>query len=366
VLTGVQANGRFNGSQLVIDRFTASAGKDGRVTGTGAFDFARRENGVVGIAIDMQANRADLLARDDLGATVTGPLSIRSDNVSGIISGEILLDRSRYRLGRTSAVGGVPRLRVREINSRPDQAIVRAAPNPWRLNIKARAPNRLMVTGLGIDSEWRSNVEIGGSVFSPAITGRAELVQGGYEFSGQRFQLQRGTIRFNGASPPDPVLDILAQGDTQGINASIKVTGTGLRPEITFASVPALPQDELLSRLLFGTSITNLSAPEAIQLASAVAALQDGGNGLNPINAVRNAIGLDRLRILPADSVTGARTSVAAGKYLGRRTYVEIITDGQGYSATRAEFQVTRWLSLLSSISTIGRQSATVRVSRDY
>lgn len=366
VLTGVQAIGRFNGSQLVIDRFSAGAGKGGSVTGGGAFDFARRESGVIGIAIDMQANRAELLARDDLAATVTGPLSIRSDNVSGVISGSVLLDRSRYRLGRTSAVEAVPRLKVREINSKPDQAIVRAAPNPWRLDLKARAPNRLMVTGLGIDSEWRTDVAIGGTVFAPAISGRAELIQGGYEFAGRRFDLERGTIRFDGGSPPDPALDILAQGNTQGLTASIRVTGTGLRPDIAFSSVPALPQDELLSRMLFGTSITNLSAPEAVQLASAVAALSDGGNGLNPINAVRNAIGLDRLRILPADTVTGARTSVAAGKYLGRRTYVEIITDGQGYSATRAEFQVTRWLSLLSSISTIGRQSATVRISRDY
>jgi translocation and assembly module TamB len=366
VLSGVQATGRFNGSQLVVDRFSANAGKGGNVTGSGAFDFARRENGVVGIAIDMQANRAELLARDDLAATVTGPLSIRSDNISGVISGSVLLDRSRYRLGRTSAVAGVPRLKVREINSRPDEAIVRAAPNPWRLDLKARAPNRLIVTGLGIDSEWRTDVTIGGSIFAPAISGRAELIQGGYEFAGRRFELERGTIRFNGASPPDPVLDILAQGNTQGLNASIRVTGTGLRPDVSFSSVPALPQEELLARLLFGTSITNLSAPEALQLASAVAALSDGGNGLNPINAVRNAVGLDRLRILPADTVTGARTSVAAGKYLGRRTYVEIITDGQGYSATRAEFQVTRWLSLLSSISTIGRQSATVRVSKDY
>ena len=43
-----------------------------------------------------------------------------------------------------------------------------------------------------------------------------------------------------------------------------------------------------------------------------------------------------------------------------------VITDGQGYSATRAEYQVTRWLSLLSSVSTIGRTSANVRVSKDY
>jgi translocation and assembly module TamB len=91
-----------------------------------------------------------------------------------------------------------------------------------------------------------------------------------------------------------------------------------------------------------------------------------GGGGLNPINAVRKAVGLDRLRILPADTVTGQRTSVAAGKYLTRRTFVEVITDGQGYSATRAEFQVTRWLSILSTISTIGEQSGAIRVSKDY
>ena len=104
-----------------------------------------------------------------------------------------------------------------------------------------------------------------------------------------------------------------------------------------------------------------------MQLAAAVAALQGGGgNGLNPINAVRRAAGLDRLRILPADPQTGQSTSVAAGKYITRRVYAEIITDGQGYSATRLEFQVSRWLSLLGSISTIGRQSANLRVSKDY
>lgn len=117
---------------------------------------------------------------------------------------------------------------------------------------------------------------------------------------------------------------------------------------------------------MFGTSITNLSAPEALQLASAVAALQNGKGGLDPINAVRRVAGLDRLRILPADAQTGQGTSVAAGKYITRRFYAEIVTDGAGYSATQVEFQVTRWLSVLSTISTLGRQSANLRVSKDY
>jgi translocation and assembly module TamB len=30
------------------------------------------------------------------------------------------------------------------------------------------------------------------------------------------------------------------------------------------------------------------------------------------------------------------------------------------------EYQVTRWLSLLGAISTLGRQSANLRISKDY
>ena len=57
---------------------------------------------------------------------------------------------------------------------------------------------------------------------------------------------------------------------------------------------------------------------------------------------------------------------MALGKNFGRRFYVELITDGQGYSATEVEFRVTSWLSLLASISTIGRESVLVEISRDY
>jgi translocation and assembly module TamB len=260
----------------------------------------------------------------------------------------------------------VRRLPVRETGRAEDDLPPRGRAEPWRLEIGLKADDRIGVTGLGITSEWGADLRIAGTVTEPRINGRADLVRGSYDFAGRRFDLERGTIRFLGESPPNPVLDITAEGGIQGLNATIRVTGRGQKPEIAFTSTPALPQDELLSRLLFGTSITNLTAPEALQLAAAVASLNNTGGGLDPINSVRSAIGLDRLRILPADVATGQGTSIAAGKYLGRKVYVEVITDGRGYSATRIEYQITRWLSLLSSISTIGRESVNVRVSKDY
>jgi translocation and assembly module TamB len=117
--------------------------------------------------------------------------------------------------------------------------------------------------------------------------------------------------------------------------------------------------------LLFGSSISQISAPEALQLGAALASLR-GGGGLDPINKLRSAIGLDRLRIIPADPVLNRGTGIAAGKYFGRRFYAEIVTDGRGYNATSVEFRVTSWLSVLGSVSTIGRQSANVKVSKDY
>ena len=362
VLTGLKATGRFNASKLIVDQFTAAAGR-GTVSGRASFDLAAANGFGIDIAVD--AKEAALIARDDFAATVTGPLRIVSSGGEGKITGDVRLDRSAFRLGQASAVQQVPTLKVREINRPGGSPRVRSAPTLWTLDVKAVAPDRLAVTGLGLDSEWRADLQVGGTLDGPRILGRAEVVRGGYEFAGKRFELQRGVIRFQGSFPPDPIVDIVANASIQSLNATITVTGTAQRPDISFASTPALPQDELLSRLLFGTSITNLSAPEALQLASAVGSLR-GGTGLDPINAVRKAIGLDRLRFVPADASIGNKTAIAVGKYITRRTYVELITDGQGYSATRVEFAITRWLSLLSTISTVGRQGASVRVSKDY
>jgi translocation and assembly module TamB len=353
---------RFSGPKLIFSSLTGRTSGGGSISGSGSITFS---GGRTLLDLHFNAAQALLLDRDDIAARVTGPLKINSNGQTGTISGTLTLDRGRFTLGRASAAAGVPSLKVRHSGLDPAEVIEPRDLHPWGLDLKVSGSN-LEVRGLGINSRWTTDLAIGGAADAPRFTGRADLVRGTYEFAGRDFRLDRGVLRFRGESPPDPLLDIEAEARVQGLDASVRVGGTGLRPEINFASVPALPQDELLSRILFGTSITNLSAPEALQLASAVAALQSGSGNLDPINSIRRAVGLDRLRILPADISTGQKTSLSAGKYIGNRLFVEVITDGQGYSATRTEFQVTRWLSLLSSISTIGRASANVRVSKDY
>ena len=362
VVDKITSQARFSGPQLIFSQISGVTSGGGSVTGNGTVTFS---GGNTALNLSFNANQALLLNRDDVAARVSGPLKIRSDGNGGTISGELKLDKGRFQLGRASAAAAVPQLNVREIGLNSEDVIEPEQLHPWRLAIKLAGKN-LQVQGLGINSMWTTDLDIGGLADEPRFTGRADLVRGEYDFAGRNFRLDRGTIRFRGEDPPDPQLDIHAQAQVQGLDASVLVQGTGLKPEITFSSTPPLPQDELLSRILFGTSITNLSAPEALQLASAVAALQSGSGSLDPINSLRKAIGLDRLRVVPADIATGQKTAIAAGKYITRKLFVEVVTDGQGYSATRVEYQMTRWLSLLSTVSTVGRSSASVRISKDY
>jgi len=146
------------------------------------------------------------------------------------------------------------------------------------------------------------------------------------------------------------------------------VTGSASNPQIAFTSNPGLPQDEIVSRILFGSSVTEISALQAVQVAASLNSLRGGGGGgLNPLGQLRSATGIDRLRILGADDTTGRGTALAAGMYLSDDIYLEIITDARGFTATQLEIALSRALSVISQFgSGNSGTNVNVRYSKDY
>ncbi|MGN6499373.1 MAG: translocation/assembly module TamB domain-containing protein, partial [Tsuneonella sp.] len=365
-LRNVAARGTFSGSELRLTSFRGTASNGGAVVGSGTVNLQNMGLGR-GPQLDIRlaARDALLLNANGLSATVTGPMRIVSDGLGGTIAGRLEVEKASWRLGTAAAAAKLPRVKTREINLPADVRPSQAVYAPWRYLINARAISRVDVDGMGLDSEWSADIRLRGTTDDPRIGGEANMVRGSYSFAGTRFDLTRGRINFDDNVPIDPRLDIAAESKQNGIDVVVKVQGSAQEPEISFTSNPSLPEEEILARLLFGGSITNLSATDVLQLGAAVASLR-GGGGMDPINKLRTAIGLDRLRIVSADPAIGRGTGIALGKNIGRRFYVEIITDGRGYSATQLEFRVTSWLSLLASVSTIGRDSIVAQVSKDY
>ncbi|THD36987.1 MAG: translocation/assembly module TamB [Sphingomonas sp.] len=362
-LTAMQLTGRFSNDRLDITQLHATAGK-GTVDAHGSIGLAA-DSGFP-INLEAQLNNATLADSDALAGSATGTITVTNGKDGGLIKGDLRIPNARYQVvfqgqAEVPALAGVRRKSDVASQHKPPPP-----PSNFKLDLHIRAPNQVFVSGMGLESEWSLNLRVGGTSAAPTVNGRAEIVRGTYEFAGKRFDIDRGNVRFSGNALSDPDLDISATTDTNGITAVINIAGTGQRPQITFTSTPALPQDEVLSRLLFGTNPENLSAPEALQLAAALNSLRGGGGGLNPLGKLRGALGIDRLRILGADETTGRGTALAAGKYITRNIYIEIITDARGFTATQLEISLSKSLSILSQMSSFGGSGASVKYQKTF
>lgn len=369
-LTNMAIDGRFTNDRFELVNLTARAGR-GSVQAQGRVGLGSDAGFPINIIAKL--DNAQLAESDALGADATGTIQVINDAESARVIGDLTIPEARYVVIRQGAaevptLTGVRRRTDPERTSEQDPRAASAGPpGLFQLNIRIRADNQLFVSGMGLESEWSADLRVRGTSAAPSVTGRADVIRGTYSFAGKRFELERGIVRFEGGPIGNPVLDILATTEAEGITASIAISGTGQAPRIAFTSTPALAQDEVLSRLLFGSSVTNLSATQAIQLAAALNSLRgSGGGGLNPLGELRSATGIDRLRILGADEASGRGTALAAGQYLTDDIYIEIITDARGFTATQLEVALSRALSVLTQTGSFGGSSLNVRYRRDY
>jgi translocation and assembly module TamB len=206
-----------------------------------------------------------------------------------------------------------------------------------------------------------------GSSADPRITGETALVRGTLGFAGRSFAIQDGTIRFPGGGTEDARIALRAEETIDDVDVTVNVAGSTTDPRITFSSSPGLPQDEIVSRILFGNSVGQLSAIQAVQLAASLNTLRgSGGGGLNPLGKLRQVAGVDRLRILGPDETLGRGTALAAGKYLTDDIYLEVVTDARGFTATQLEVALSRSLSILSQAGGSGSTNVNLRYRRSY
>ena len=371
-LTDIALDGRFAGNRLEIGKFLANAGK-GTVSGQGYLSLAAADGYPMDLAFNLK--NAQLARSDALASRATGDLRLtKSKGETALLSGKLRLPETRYKFVREGAaqvpaLTGVrfkPRRERSRITGEEEAEPLSSVFDLVRIDIQLVAPDQLYVSGMGLESEWKADFAVSGTTADPRLTGNVDLVRGTLGFAGRSFELNEGHIAFTGGSEINPTIRMVASEDVDDVTVEVNVGGRANSPEISFTSVPSLPEDEILSRVLFGDSISNLSAIQAVQLATSLNSLRSTGGGLNPLGALRSAAGIDRLRILGADEATGRGTAVAAGQYITNDIYVELITDTRGFTATQLEISLTKTLSILSQAGGSGANKINLRLKKDY
>lgn len=281
-----------------------------------------------------------------------------SQTISGAITSDIKLANQYLKgditLGRFSVTipeklnSLIPALTIKEETEHPTNLTAQKRASDIRLNMNVRAKDQIFVRGWGLDAEFGGDLNIEGTATAPEFHGDFTAIRGRYEEFGKSFELEDSTLRFQGSIPPSPYLNIVAVNKSENLVAKINLLGEFQQPKLSLSSVPSLPQDEIMARILFGKSMEKITAMQAIQLKNTIDRFTGkGGQGFDPLGTLRNLTGLDDIRI----EDDGEDTSVGVGKYLTDKVYLEFEQGSEaGSGGAKVQIEVSPSIQVESEV----------------
>ena len=358
------------GQSRVQTDFTAQTRDGGRLSVTGPVGLTPGFEAGLRVALDglVLSDGRIYTTTAEGNVTLDGPLA-GGARIGGVINlGETNL---RIPSGGGSASVSLPGLR--HINESPASRLTRQRAGlvqsdagtttrrrPFDLDLTINAPRRIFVRGRGLDAELGGRLRIGGTTRNVAPDGFFELIRGRFDILGKRLTLSQGRVTMQGSL--DPFLRFVA--DTESGDATIQIIVEGLAsdPEITFTSIPDLPQEEVVSRLIFGRGLDTISPLQAAQMASAISTLT-GRSDNDLVGRLRGAVGLADLDVTQTED---GDTEVSAGAYLSDDIYTEVTADSAGKQQINLNLDVTRSVTVKGRTSNEGDAGIGVFFERDY
>lgn len=298
------------------------------------------------------------------GARVTGRINVGTTEVQVPSSGVGSLGDlpSVVHIGQ----GGQVQQTLDRAGVRPRQqaasAPSRRAGGPvFPLNIIVDAPSRLFIRGRGLDAELGGRLRITGTSANVVPQGEFALIRGRLNILQQRFELTEGEATLQGDF--SPYLRLVAETEARtGTIVRVIIAGTPDAPEVTFTSVPDLPQDEVLAQLLFGRNLSEISPFQAVQLAAAVGTLA-GTGGAGVIDGFRQELGLDDFDVTTDEEGNAA---VRAGAYLSENVYTDVTVNSEGDTEINLNLDITSEVTAKGSVDQDGETTLGIFFERDY
>jgi translocation and assembly module TamB len=348
-LSNITAHLTANRDTLRIENLTARAGP-GELALTGEIGVLQPQ---LPLSLRLTARKAQPITNDVLTASLDADLKAEGNLRERInLSGTVNLNRTV--IGIPNALP--PEVAVLDVR-RPGQAPPRP---PQRrlvigLDLKLHAPRQILVQGRGLNAELGGDLHIGGTTASPVVSGGFEMIRGTFALASTQLNFTSGRVSFNGAGLTgkiDPTLDFTAQTTVTDATATLHITGLADSPQFELSSSPPLPQDEILARLLFGESASQLTALQVAEIGAALAKISGvGGSGPDPLARIQKALGLDRLSVAGGSSTGGqgsqsSGTSLEAGRYVSNRVFVGAKQSTTGFSQVEVDVDLSKHLKL--------------------
>jgi len=348
---------------FVIRNGTATDGGEGRIQLSGGLKKKQLD-------VLLSLTKAKIVRRPEVEAVVSGSVKLSGQIRRPSLTGQLMVDRADFLPDNIVTPNPAMLVNFDADAEQEEQLRVEAQskPFPVEMDIKVDMPDQLYVNASLIDSVWGGNLRLRDASNGLSVQGAIEPRRGFVDFVGKPFQLIDGSVELDGAIPARPVLNNLtAEYSRSDITARLVLNGNISAPQCRLESTPPLPEDEILSHVLFKRDTSRISPYQAIQIASAAQQLSSGLSGPGFLYQFRRAVGVDTLELRESE-VEDGDSSVAAGKYITPELYVEVSSTlgGEGQTDMTAEYEINRHFSVETSAGPRMRPGIGLNWKTDY
>lgn len=343
------------GETITVPSLSARGRDGGTLEGSGRMGLGEGTG-----TVDIKAEKLRVLSRREGQAEVSGTLNVSRTEALLRLGGALRVTDADINIARLPKPG-LPTLDVDFGEQDPEEETRSFASTATEIDVRIVSDGRINVRGRGLNAAMNLDAAVRGAFDAPVVTGQMSIERGRFDFLSKRFEFRESAVTLR-EDVLQSRLSLEAVRQTSELTAVVAIGGTLERPEIKLTSEPNLPEDEVLSRILFGRSPTQLTAIETARLAAAISQLS-GGSGFDLFGTLENAIGLDTLEI--GQNVTG-QTQLTTGKYLSDDVYLEVRTAAEGTPGLAVEWQVRDNISLEAETLPNERQRLSVQWKKDF
>ncbi len=357
-ITSIDADVGFSQDNVVVRKLVAASKKGGNITAGGTVALRGSETPTMDASIKLAAFKFG--NQDPVAGEISGDVKVSGPLEALVARGEVLITRMDITVP-SSMPRSVSSLDIRHVNaparfqspkSKNAKAASPPAPTmPVSLTVDVRASDRIFVRGRGVDAQLGGFIKVRGTAEKPLADGQFTMSRGKLSILGRQLDFSRGNIVFIGSL--EPTLDLEAQADADGTMVTIKVTGPASQPKLEFTSSPELPEDEIVSLLLFNKKLASLSPSQLIQLASEVDKIGGLSSGPGAFDKMKSAMGIDVLDVTTDEQ---GKMQATAGSYVNDKTYIGV---KQGMSVDKStivvDHELTKNIKARGEVGTDGK-----------
>jgi translocation and assembly module TamB len=333
----------FTGAQIRINSFRVRSGP-GQIEGTALLQL--RDWKISHFEGHLKGDRFQTVYLPELQILTSPHLVLEGTGEKLAVRGEILIPELLLRDHQTKGVIR-PSLDVVIVDEK--ETFAPSVAFPFDIQVHVILGDKVLVKAEGIDARLTGDLSLRGENSKEMVArGEIQVAQGHYNAYGQKLEITRGRLLFNG--PADrPTLDVLALRKIgrgfEEVQAGVTVTGPIQSPLIRLYSKPAMPETDILSYIVLGHPLSKGGDKEQTTLLmEAAGALLSAGESVLLKNQLSGGLGIDTL-----DVQTGggdiSRSLVTVGKYLNPRLYV-----GLGGSLFTNTYQIILRYSLTKNL----------------